>query len=470
MSGGHQLWRGIWVLGLAAWLAPALAQHWVPAGVPSWMIFPKVCYSDTLNDALYIGGRQFFNLGGVSYHPLYRYQNGRWDTLGLFGHSIETAIVYHDTLIVGGHFPTVYNDTIGRIACFVNGIWEPYGAFSSGVISRFRIINGELYAIGIFDNADGQFCNGLAKRVGGHWEPVGTLPAFNGDGSAWFQDAVWYQGRLVVTGNFTSADHTINDIMAYDGTSWQPVCQCLTGGFDGGGALAVYQGDLYLGGRYYFGPGNVGQGLMRWDGDQWYAVGQPGGGLQLYNYSDQYPPTVSQFIVRDGLLFVGGGYNYADHLTATGMATWDGSTWCSVGGTPDIAISCFDFFHDTLFIGCGANADGQLVNGVARFIGSSYQEECATTGISESETDVGLQVLSPRPGTIVLSGLSDGEHVLRVYDAQGRLVLRKQANSITGRTGEIEILGHQGPLRETLMGLYIIQVDELQRAKYIPAQ
>ena len=122
-----------------------------------------------------------------------------------------------------------------------------------------------------------------------------------------------------------------------------------------------------------------------------------------------------------------------------------------------------DFYQDTLYIGCGQIAEGQEVNGVARFIGSSYQEECAATGIQETVTNVGLRVLSPRPGTIVLTGLSDGPHALRVYDAQGRLVLARPINSTNGRTAEVQ-------LDEQPAALYLIQVDEVQRAKYIPVQ
>ncbi|HQV37964.1 MAG: hypothetical protein IPO60_08960 [Flavobacteriales bacterium] len=466
MSGFRQAWRGVWAVGLAAWLAPALAQHWESAGVPSFMIYPYICYADTANDALYTGSNQPFIVDGVGYYALYRYHGGQWDTLGLFGNTIRSAIVYNDTLIVGGGFQTVHDQPLERISCYVDGTWQSYGTFGPGIVSRLRIIDGDLYALGIFDIVDGAFCNGLAKRVGGHWEPVGTLPIFNGDGSAWFLDAINYQGQLVVTGNFTSADQTIHDIMAFNGTSWQPVCQCMTGGMDGGGSLAVYQGDLYLGGRFYFGPGNVGQGLMRWDGVQWHQVGQSDGGLQLYDHSDQYPPTVHGFTIRDGLLLVAGAFFFADHVPAAGVASWDGSQWCSLGGGPASAggfVSAMDFYQDTLYIGCGQIAEGQEVNGVARFIGSSYQEECAATGIQETVTNVGLRVLSPRPGTIVLTGLSDGPHALRVYDAQGRLVLARPINSTNGRTAEVQ-------LDEQPAALYLIQVDEVQRAKYIPVQ
>src|SRR5690606_177383 len=168
---------------------------------------------------------------------------------------------------IGGSFDGIGNDSIEGIACYVEGGWASYGSMNAydGGIYKLKVINGDLYALGTFGYMDGSFCNGIAKRVGGHWAPVGSpLPEFVSP--PWFRDAVEYQGRLVVTGTFYSLDGSVNGIMAYDGSSWQPLCDCMWGGMDQGACLAVYQGDLYLGGGYYYGSGNAGQGLMRYDG------------------------------------------------------------------------------------------------------------------------------------------------------------------------------------------------------------
>ena len=463
--GFPQLNRAIGAMGLAMWLTPTLAQHWEPAGVPSFIAAPYICYTDTVRDVMIAAGDHSIVVDSVSYTPLYEYASGQWDTLGLFGNSLRAAVTYNDTLIVGGAFHSVGDQPIARISCFADGVWKPYGSITdvqnAGEVSRLRVVNGVLYALGTFDNADGVFCNGIAKRVGGRWEAVGSLPTFNGDGSAWFIDAVHFQGRLVVTGNFTSVDQTIHDVMAYDGISWDPICEGLTGGFDSGGILAVYQDNLYLGGRYYFGPGTPGQGLMRWDGDLWYAVGQLGGGLQLYNYSDQYPPTIYDFSVRDGLLFVAGAFGFADHVPATGIATWDGSQWCSLGGSLDFGVSRMAFYHDTLYVGCGPNADGQLVNGVARFIGSSYEEECAPTAVAEVMPAHGFGILPQGSGGVILTGLADGSHVVQVLDVQGRLLSTRSLRSQSGRSEEML-------LRQQSNALYIIRIDGQFAAKYIP--
>ena len=103
------------------------------------------------------------------------------------------------------------------------------------------------------------------------------------------------------------------------------------------------------------------------------------------------------------------------------------------------------------------------MNGVARFIGSSYQEHCATTGMAEAAQEVGeLQVVPAGPQAIVLTNLTDGPHILRIYDAEGRLVLDRPVTSHAGRSGVVQL--------EPSSALYILRVDGLRTAKYIPME
>jgi hypothetical protein len=411
-----------------------------------------------VHDALYASGAE-----DPYSRRLLRLHENVWDTLGEFDGRREAAIVYHDSVIVGGFFNTIGSDSIQAVACYFDGNWAPYGNFggnTAGVVYGFRIIQDTLYALGAFGMLDGQNCNGLAKRVGNHWEPVGSFPEFFSPPT--FFDAVEYQGKLVVAGNFTSVDGTINDIMAYDGTSWQPLTDCMSGGMNGAYCLAVYQGDLYMGGRYYYGPGTPGQGLMRYDGSQWHMVGAPGGGLQIYNNSDFYPPTVNDMEVRDGLLLVGGSFFYADHLPTWCTASWDGSQWCRIGGYMEDGVSALEFYHDTLYIGCSTIVDYQYVHGLARFIGSSYQVLCSTVGVEEQAEAAPLQVLAEGPGLFRLGNLPDGLHQLRIYDARGRLVANRQVRSMAGRTEAVQVdLGS---------ALYLLRVDGAGTVKYVPLE
>lgn len=443
------------------------AQYWENAGVPVFTPAPTLVFTDTVHDWLITSGQNQISIDDEHYYiPLMRYNGDQWDTLGLFGHQIRTAVVYHDTLIVGGVFQTVHDEPISRIACYVNGEWQPYGDFNCGIeaaqIERLRIVDGELYAMGIFCYADGQLCNGLAKRVGGYWEPLPGWPDISFLGDPRLIDIIRFQGKLVVAGVFHSTDLTLGTMLQFDGTAWVPVCaNCLNGGYDGVGSLAEYQGELYAGGIFYYGSGNAGQGIMRWDGEQWFPVGTVGDGIQLDNYSDQYSPDIEDLKVRDGLLYIGGGYNYVDHVaTPAGICTWDGTGFCLLQGNYfSDNYSPFDFYHDTLYGGTGPGVTDPALRGVIRYLG----ELCSTNVRVEEVHDEAkpLQVSWSSAGELVIVGLTDGPHQLRVYVAQGRLVLNQQVQSMSGRSESVR-------LKDQGSALYLVVVDNERTVRIVP--
>ncbi|MEO7080475.1 MAG: hypothetical protein ABIY71_03070, partial [Flavobacteriales bacterium] len=404
--------------------------YWEDAGQPTSQVAARVCYTDTVHDVLIVGGASYLLIDSLhGYYPLYRYDGTHWDTLGLFGGTINTAVVFRDTLIVGGAFKTIHGDTIERVACYVNGGWHPYGNIDNGSyvgsVRTLRVLEGELYALGTFQHVTGQPCNGVAKRFGGHWECLPSLPEFYG--TPYMYDIARFQGKLVVAGNFMTLDETIYDMMQFDGTSWLAVCDnCMRGGMDGAAALIVYQDELYMGGRYYYGGGNAGQGIMRWDGEEWNPVGPVEHGVQLDNYSDQYPPSIYGFQIRDGRLFFNGEAGFVNHMPTPGIASWDGTDFCNLGdGDLGLTASAFAFYHDSLYVSTGPS--GTIGRGLVRYLSTDFQEECSTLPVDEVpvSAEETFQVAWSPSGELTLLGLTDGVHRLRIHDPQGRLVLLK---------------------------------------------
>ena len=449
-------------------LAPASSQYWEEAGLPAYTPAPSLVYTDTLHDWLLAAGQTpiFVDPNYGSCLGLFRYNGLDWDTLGLFGNKVNTAVVYNDTLIVGGGFEYMQDTAIAHIAYYAEGGWHPYGTFGdqwgSGMVQRLRVIDGELYAVGGFEQADGQLSNGLAKRVGGHWEPMPGWPAIDFTFDPWLHDIIRFQGKLMVAGNFTVSGTAMKDLLQYDGSAWVAGCNgCLQGGAENPHVMAIYQDELYVGGGFYYASGNAGQGIMRWDGEEWNSVGAVGDGIQLYDNSDQYTPSVLDLQVRDGLLYIGGAFRFADHVPVpAGICTWDGAEFCVLEGEPfSIYYAPFDFYHDTLYGGTSEGLDDPAMRGVIRYLG----ELCAnTTGVEEeTATAPGLQVTWTSHKDFTLLGLSDGHHTLKVYDAQGRLVLEQAVQSQAGRTNAV-------PLREAGASIYLVVVDNQRTGRLVP--
>ena len=143
-----------------------------------------------------------------------------------------------------------------------------------------------------------------------------------------------YDGDLIMGGWFTSiGDQQCNGIARWDGQQWlsmnggmtkQP--RPLSNGTDDGDysgsvqSLLVYNGDLLAGG-WFEAAGNVTtNGVARWDGQQWHAIGAGlegtsyPGGLFTPPYCD--PASVNALAIYRGRLYAGGYFNIAGDDTS----------------------------------------------------------------------------------------------------------------------------------------------------------
>jgi hypothetical protein len=109
--------------------------------------------------------------------------------------------------------------------------------------------------------------------------------------------------------------------------------------------IAIWNGDLYLGGDFFFTRNGVTYNrIMRWDGEEWQPVG---GGMSS---------AVKSLKVIDGELIAAGWFTYADTVLCNGLARWDGERWHKVVDVPPF------------YIGDGPN----MVQDVEKFQGQWY--------------------------------------------------------------------------------------------------
>jgi len=105
-------------------------------------------------------------------------------------------------------------------------------------------------------------------------------------------------GQVVAGGNFTHSGETVvNGVALWDGVAWQ----ALGAGLPGVSVKAVvsYEGQLYA-------------GAYRWDGVVWTNVLQTDG-------------AITELVVHDGLLYVGGGFSEARGISVSNVFAWDGT-------------------------------------------------------------------------------------------------------------------------------------------------
>ena len=134
-------------------------------------------------------------------------------------------------------------------------------------------------------------CSGTAAKKPSGWTDLFTNANYGGPDN-YAMKLVEFDGMVVVGGEFTeiggelSSIAEANNIAAFDGNGWVE----LDGGLTGGDlsrvfALAVYNGDLIVGGNFNQAGSVSVRNIARWDGTNWYSLGSGLGNIDGRVYS-----------------------------------------------------------------------------------------------------------------------------------------------------------------------------------------
>jgi len=187
-----------------------------------------------------------------------------------------------------------------------------------------------LYAAGYFSGAGGEPANNIAVWDGLSWSALG-------EGVSGARPMAIFQDQLYVG----TGDH----VARWDGSAWTVFAET-----DGPveGAMAVFDGSLYVGGGFETIAGVPANGIARWDGVSWSDVG---GGLEALKKNGSCCSAGSvkrhgMVVWNDGagdMLVVSGGFTFAGGVAASHIAMWDGSAWSPLGdglaGGGPVAVS-----------------------------------------------------------------------------------------------------------------------------------
>jgi hypothetical protein len=252
--------------------------------------------------------------------------------------SIQSSAEFGGQLVVGGNFGA--DTTTFSVVRGTGSSWTPIGntggeasgTTSSGDMGMYALLvyNGNLVAGGAFSTIDGVAVNNIAMWDGTAWLPLGNF-----DGSV--RALAVYNNDLYAAGAFSTVDGTpANNVAYYHGGAWHAAAGGVTfnTGFISGvavNALAVFNGKLFVGGSFGRVDGVPTANIGAWDGTAWTTFGT---GLDEGDPSFQLLAGVSTISVVNGSLYAGGTLSDADGVTVDGIARWDGSAWHAVGASP----------------------------------------------------------------------------------------------------------------------------------------
>ncbi len=404
------------ILYIAITLIPQIAtcQYWIPVGTGTNAFIVNTIALDSSSSNLFLGGN-FFLAGGIPAQKIAVWDGMAYSAFGSGSdNSVKRLRIIDDTLYAGGEFTTM--DTVTSSPCIAryNGVnWEPMGKgfFKSGAHTSLTTVNSiakynnQIYAGGVFDQADGLTCQFIARWDGSSWKPLGSgIPGANG-----IMDLEVFNGFLYVAGSFSAAGGLAStaNIAKWDGSNWSSAGGGTNGSvFD----LQVFNGELYAGGGFTTIGGTSANRTAKWNGFSWSALGT---GMNA---------DVNCLAVYEGELYAGGIFTTADGLTAGRVAKWDSTSWSPVGmGMNNLVIDLEPDEANNLLYACGSftTADGLPASHVAALSQVAAIEESHASGF--------LAYPQPAEEKLVLKWSFQTRDAISclIFDAAGRKILSR---------------------------------------------
>lgn len=198
------------------------------------------------------------------------------------------------------------------------------------------------------------------------WSPVG-----GGTSSEVFA-VISYNNDLIIAGTFSSAGGVaVNRIVRWDGSTFYRLTTGTEGGLINLGVvrcLAVYNGELIVGGYFATAGGLAAPGIAKWNGGSWSMMGTGMGGVNPY---------VEALTVYNGQLIAGGTFTTAGGVPASCIASWNGSSWTNMssGMTPSDNVGVYSLEVYNTFLYAGGDfltAGGNPVSRIARWTGATW--------------------------------------------------------------------------------------------------
>jgi hypothetical protein len=156
----------------------------------------------------------------------------------------------------------------------------------------------------------------------------------------------------------------VNNLALWDtaGLAWSAVDDPALGFAVEVDALALAGTDLYAAGRFNQAGRTAADGVARWDGTTWHALGA---GLDY----------VHALAWGGGLLYAGGSFNTAAGDPLDYLGAWNGSAWSAVGGGMDGAVIALAAAAGGVLYAGGefTHAGGVPANHIARWDGHAWQ-------------------------------------------------------------------------------------------------
>lgn len=279
-----------------------------------------------------------------------------------------------DKFYIGAYTTTLCGTPVNGLctfdSCQVNSSAFGQGVNSGGV-NDVDWYNGRLIVGGDFSSAGPNVP--YTARIAA-WDSVLGWSSLtpNGGVNSFINCVETYNGFVYAGGLFTTINNvTVRRIAQYNGTTWANMNTGVSGGVGAVYCMAVYHNQLYVGGNFYFaGSSNLSTNcIARWNGTQWDSVGS---GMN----SDVRALLVDS---ANDVLYAAGGFTSIGNTICRGVAVWNDTIWKPVGSGLDTlwGTMCLAMFNGELYAGganVGTTTTGDTLHNIYKFNGIKWVE------------------------------------------------------------------------------------------------
>lgn len=232
-----------------------------------------------------------FFLGGQVKAQNYCNPDSQWTTfetpLPTNVHSIRLTEVYDDELYILTYLTGGTGQDYGLFKLdTVANMWQTLSTFTSGCpINDMIHYGGDIYFGGSpcmfdLDPSIDPNIKSIGRFDGTQWYAAPQISAINQLGSVY--DLETYNGELYAIGFFEDLNGDFSGVARFDGVNWNSMGAGLGDMVNGsnlpqGHCLAVYDGLLYVGGEFETTAGPANKRIASWDGTNWGTVPSPNG-------------------------------------------------------------------------------------------------------------------------------------------------------------------------------------------------
>lgn len=285
---------------------------------------------------LYVGG-VFTKAGNIAATNIARWDGTNWFALGnsVSGtgfntiSSVNSVAFQGNNVYISGNFSAAGGISATNAAYWDGSAWHAMGNPFTGPVNALQFFGTYLYAAGAFTNT-AQHLTNIARWDGSAWSAVP-----GGGANRLIYDLTTNATSLFVGGAFTQIGGiAATGIVTFDGSStWTPIGAII--GFQGAGGqvtkLAWQGNQLYAGGAFER-VGNVGAcDVARWDGTNWFCLGNSKGGDAPTVNNATSMLLVPNSTPIDAGLYVGGIFSTLGNTVLNCIGRWNVNQWKPVG-------------------------------------------------------------------------------------------------------------------------------------------